>query len=128
MKNKFSKEWKASKKPAKQRKYSANLPRHAKNSMLGAHLSKALREKHAARTFTVRKGDKVKIMRGQFKGKSGKVERVEPKSLHVFVAGVEFLKKDGSKALYPIMPSKLMIEELNMDDKRRVKRAGGKSR
>ena len=120
-------QWKASKKPSKQRKYLANAPIHTRNKLIAAHLSPELKKKHATRSFTLKKGDKVKILRGQFKGKSGKVERIDAKNLKTYITGIEFIKKEGSKALYPIHPSNLIIEELNTEDKRRMKSKGGKS-
>ena len=35
--------------------------------------------------------------------------------------GAEIIKKDGTKALYQIDPSNLIIEEINLDDKKREK-------
>ena len=126
MKKKFSIKWKASKKPSKQRKYRANAPLHTKNKLMGAHLSKELKAKHSKRSITLKTGDKAKISRGQFKGKSGKIERVDTKKSKVYITGIEFAKKDGSKALYPIHASNIVVEELNMEDKKRIKE-GGKS-
>ncbi len=127
MKTKFSKQWKASKKPSKQRKYVANAPAHMRNKLIASHLSPVLRKKYSTRSFTLKKGDKVKILRGQFKGKSGKIERIDTTKLKTYITGIEFIKKEGSKALYPIHPSNLIIEELNTEDKRRMKSIGGKS-
>jgi len=127
MKKEFSTAWKASKKPRKQRKYLANAPAHIKNKLMGAHLSKELKGKHSKRTTTVKTGDQAKVLRGQFKGKSGKVERVDTKKSKVYITGVEFSKKDGSKAMYPIHASNLIIEELNMTDKKRIKKGGKES-
>lgn len=125
MKRKFSNNWKASKKPSKQRKYAANAPKHLKNKMMASHLSKELRQKHGKRSFTVRSGDKVKVMRGQFKGKEGKIENLDYKKSKAYINGIEVLKKDGSKALYPINVSNLIIQELVTDDKKRMKKATG---
>jgi len=127
MKKKFSLKWKASKKPSKQRKYVANAPKHTKNKMLSSHLSKELKEKYGKRSMTLRKGDKVKVLRTQFKKKTGKVESVDTKKSRAYITGIEVVKKDGSKALYPIHASNLIIEELNLEDKKRTKRIGGKS-
>jgi large subunit ribosomal protein L24 len=121
MKTRFSTLWKSSKQPRKQRKYRYNAPLHIKNKFMSAHLSKDLRLKYKRRNITVRKGDTVKILRGQFKGKSGKVDRVNMKKTKVYVTGIEFTKKEGTKAFPPINPSNLMIIELNLDDKKRVK-------
>ncbi len=118
-KMKFSTTWKKSKKPRKQRNYRENAPLHIKGKFMKAHLSENLRQKHGKRTFRIRKGDRVKIMKGQFKGKTGKVESVDIKKGRIFIEGVEIQKKDGTKVKYPIVPSKIMIMELNLDDKMR---------
>ena len=68
----------------------------------------------------VKKGDKVKVLRGQFKGKSGKIERIDVNREKIYVSGVEITKKEGSKTFYPIHPSNLLISELKLDDKKRV--------
>jgi large subunit ribosomal protein L24 len=126
MKNKFSRKWKASKKPSKQRKYAANVMNHMRKRLVSAHLSAELRKKHGKRSVPLRKGDKVKISRGQFRKKEGKVERVDAKNKRIYITGIEFVKKDGSKALYPVTPSNLVIQELFAEDKKRLKTTGGK--
>lgn len=117
----FSSSWKSSKKPGKQRKYRLNAPLHIKSSLVNAHLSKDLRKKYGKRSATVRKGDKVRILRGQFKKQEGKVERVDLKNTRVFVAGIELTRRDGTKKQLDIHPSNLMVTELNTDDKFRQK-------
>jgi len=77
MKKKFVSSWIRSKQPRKQRKYRANAPKHIIHKFLGAKLSKELRQKYTKKTIPVRTGDTVKIARGQFKGRSGKVESVD---------------------------------------------------
>ncbi len=121
MAKKFSTKWKSSKQPKKQRKYRYNAPLHIKQKFISAHLSKELREKYKTRALQLRKGDTVKIMVGQFKGKTGKVKKVDLKKAKVYIEGIEILKKDGTKADYPIDPSNLMITELNLEDKKRLK-------
>ncbi len=117
----FSQSWIASIKPGKQRKYRANAPLHIKKTFLAAHLSKELRTKHKTRSITLRKGDTVKIMRGQYRGKTGKIQRINIKQEIAFIEGIEFKKRDGTKSIYPINTSNLMITELNTEDKRRLK-------
>ncbi|PIN75886.1 50S ribosomal protein L24 [Candidatus Woesearchaeota archaeon CG10_big_fil_rev_8_21_14_0_10_37_12] len=115
----WSTTWKSSKKPSKQRKYVRNAPPHIRNTMLGSHLTKELREKHKTRSLRVRTGDKVKIMRGQHKGKTGTIEKIDTKRQRAYITGVETVKKDGSKTLYPLRPSNLIIQALK-EDKRRI--------
>lgn len=121
MKKKFSRKWKSSKQPRKQRKYRAKAPLHLRHKMIASHLSKELRTKHKKRSFPVRKGDKVKILCGQFKGIIGEIERVDMKNYKVFVKGAERKKREGQKMQYPINPSNIIILTLNLNDKKRVK-------
>ncbi len=114
---KWSSNWKASKKPSKQRKYKLNAPLHLKQKLLGAHLSKELKEKYKTRSVELKKGDKVKIMRGSNKGKSGKISRIKIISQKVYIEGMDITRKDGNKVLIPFKPSNLMITELELSDK-----------
>lgn len=126
MKKEFVKTWNKSIQPRKQRKFVAKAPYHLKGAQLNVHLSKELREKYQTRSIRVRKGDKVRIMRGQFIKIEGKVEEVNATKSKLYVAKVELPKKDGSKARYPINPSNVMIIELVDDDKKRFKQKAAK--
>ena len=121
MKKKFVTAWNSSKQPRKQRKYRHNAPLHVKQKLVGTHLVKELRDKHGLRSIPVITGDKVKVLRGQHRKKEGKVEKIDLKTLKVYVTGIENIKKDGSKALYPLNPTNIMITDLNLDDKKRLK-------
>ena len=120
----FVRSWKSSVQPRKQRKYIYNAPLNIRQKLVSAHLSKELRQKHGLRSMALRTGDEVKISRGQYKGKTAKVERIDLKKLKAYLAGIEMIKKDGSKVLCPISPSNLIIKSLNIDDKKRKKILG----
>jgi large subunit ribosomal protein L24 len=122
MKRKFSITWKSSKEPKKQRKYRYNAPLHILKKLVSVHISGDLKNKYGIRSISVKKGDKVKIVRGQFRKKIGKVERVDLKKCKVYITGIEAVKKDGTKTLFPIHPCNLTIQELNLDDKKRNKK------
>ena len=121
MKKTFSKYWKASKQPRKQRKYLARAPLHIKRKFLSSNLSKKLREKYKRRSFPLRKNDVVKIMRGGFRKKTGKIGDVDLKRMRVSIEGIQRAKKDGTKVNVFFNPSNLQIQELNLDDKERIK-------
>ncbi|MEK6936761.1 MAG: 50S ribosomal protein L24 [Nanoarchaeota archaeon] len=121
MKNAFSKKWISSTQPRKQRKYIANAPFNIKQKMMSSHLSEELIKKYKRRNFPVKKGDKVIIMRGQFKGKLGLINNVNLRKLRIYIDGAEMTKKDGTKSFYPIHPSNVLIKELNLEDKERKK-------
>lgn len=122
----FSKTWKSSKKPRKQRKYRLGAPLHIKQRFAHTHLSKDLRKKYGKRSIGLRKGDKVKVMCGQFRKHEGKVERIDLKNTSVFVNGIDITKKDGTKKLVALHPSNLIITELNLDDRLRQDMLGRK--
>lgn len=115
----FSRSWNRSKKPRKQRKYRMNAPLHIKGKFLSATLSKELKAKYGKNSIRIRVGDSVKVMRGSYKGKSGKVESVDLKNERITISGIFRIKKDGSKAFIPIHPSNVMIIDLVLSDKRR---------
>lgn len=120
MKKEFSNNWKASKQPRKQRKYLANAPLHTKHKFLSANLSKELRKKYGKRSVPLRKDDSIKIMKGEFKGKTGKILKVWTKRIRVSIDGINRTKKDGAKVAVYFHPSNLQIKELNLNDKKRL--------
>ncbi len=121
MKKQFSKKWKKSKQPRKQRKYLVKAPLHIKRKFLSSNLNKELRKRYQRRSFPLRKGDSVKVFRGIFKGKTGKISVIELKRTRVAIEGIQRAKKDGTKVNVFFHPSVLQIQELNLDDKKRVK-------
>ena len=88
---------------------------------MSAQLSDTLKNKYKKNSMPIRKGDTVKIVRGQFKKSSGKITQVFRRKYRVFVENATLSKKDGSKVFYPIHASNLMILELFLEDKRRMK-------
>ena len=127
MKNVFSNLWNKSTQVRKQRKFAFNAPIHIKRKFLGALLDKSLRKTYGIRTISLKKGDKVRVLRGQFKGIEGLIEKIDVGRTRVNINGVQITKKDGSKSFYPVHPSNLMIIELNLEDKKRLKQNGKKS-
>ena len=121
MKQKFSTKWKASKQPRKQRKYLANAPNHLKKKQLSATLSKELREKYGRRSIELRKNDEVKIMRGKFKGKQGKITGVNTKIGKVALEGLQKTKNDGTKINVWFHASKVKIILLDSSDNKRMR-------
>ena len=119
MKKDFSIHWVASRQPRKQRKYRANAPLHIRRKLMSANLSKTLKQSHGKKNFPLRKDDKVKIMKGEFKKKTGKIESVDLKRLRTTIEGINRTKKDGTKIKVYFSPSNLQIQELNLEDKKR---------
>lgn len=121
MKQKFSASWNSSKQPRKQRKFIHNAPSHLRRKLMSSTLSKELRTKHGRRSLEVRKGDEVKIMRGKFSGKQGKVDVVNMNKLKIGIEGITRTKTGGEKVAVLIHPSNVKIIVINSDDKKRIK-------
>lgn len=112
MKKHFSTHWKGSKQPRKQRKYTANAPLHLRKKFVSINLSKELRKKQGKRNIVAKKGDKVKVFNGKFKGKTGKILSINLKTSKIIIEEINVKKMDGSKASVKMQPSNLQIIEL----------------
>mgnify|MGYP000415597167 CR=1 FL=1 len=110
-----------SKKPRKQRKRLYKAPLHRRKAALSAHLSEELRVMYKRRALPVRSGDKVEVLRGDFRGHRGSVVRVDLNKMVVYVEGVRRKKVDGSEVNIPLNASNLRILELNLEDPKRKK-------
>jgi large subunit ribosomal protein L24 len=104
-------------KPTKQRKMLYQAPAHIRHKLLAAHLSAELRTSHGARSFPVRTGDTVRVVRGDHKGVEGKITRVDVTKYRIYVEGLTREKVDGTTINVPIHPSKVIVTRLNLDDK-----------
>jgi len=105
------------KNPGKQRKRLFNAPAHIRHKLMSAPLSNELAASRGAKTLPVRKGDTVRIQRGDHKGFEGKVSRVDLKEYRIYLEGLTREKVDGTNIFLPIHPSKVEIRNLNLDDK-----------
>ena len=113
-----------SKQPRKQRKALYNAPAHARGKYLSATLSKDLRADLGKRSLPVKSGDKVRVLRGDFKGHEGEVLSVDYGSYKVSIEDVTLSKPDGTTSFLPVDPSNLMIIEADLKDDRRIKNKG----
>jgi len=86
---------------------------------MGALLSDELQGKYEKRGFPLRKGDTVKVMRGDDKGTTGKVRTIDLKREKITVEGVVVARSDLSEVPRPIHPSNVRITKLELKDKLR---------
>jgi len=108
---------KSVKNPRKQRERLFNAPAHARHKIISAHLAPDLVKSHGIKSIPVRKGDTVRVMRGDHEGFEGKVSRVDLANYRIFVEGLTREKVDGTVIFISIHPSKVLIKTLNLDDK-----------
>jgi large subunit ribosomal protein L24 len=104
-------------KPEKQRKRLYQDPLHKRYKRFSAPLSPELKKAHGINSIPVRKGDTVRVMRGERKGFEGKVSKVDRTKYKTFIEGATRETVDGTAIPIQIHPSKLMITRLNLDDK-----------
>jgi large subunit ribosomal protein L24 len=104
-------------KPTKQRKAVYQAPDHRRHKLFAAPLSSTLKVTHGVRTFPVRSGDTVRVMRGDHEGFEGKITRIDLMKYRVYVEGLTREKVDGTTIFVSVHPSKVMITNLNLDDK-----------
>jgi large subunit ribosomal protein L24 len=110
--------------PRKQRKARYDAPLHVRRKQTASHLSSELILKYYRRSMPIITGDEVKVLRGDSKGKSGKVVVVDHKTRRVVVEGITHKKADGTDVGMPLDPSNLLIVRLNLEDQRRRVKLG----
>jgi len=117
---KFTKQ--VSARPRRQRKLQYIAPLHTRRARLHVHLSKQLRASLERRNVLVAKGDTVKVLRGKFKGASGKVIEVNVKRGLVGVEKLMTKKQGGREVLAMLAPARLLITEVSAT--RKIKQGG----
>ncbi len=110
----------SSKAPRKQRRRIMNAPIHERKNLLKARLDEFLTEEYGLRSLVIKKGDLVRIMRGQFRDTESKVTLVSYKKGVVYLDNTTITKADGKEAAVPVHPSNLMLVKLEMDDERKT--------
>ncbi len=107
------------KSPRKQRRRIYKSPLHARKNMLKCRLDEFLQEEYGMRSMAIKKGDLVRIMRGQYRDTEGKVTAVDYRAIRVHLESATVTKADGKEASVPIHPSNLMLVKLELDDDRK---------
>jgi len=103
--------------PSKQRKKIYEAQGQSLRKLLAASLSEELQATQGRRSYPVRKGDTVKILRGDYAGIEGKVNDVDTRGQRLFVEGVTREMTSGTSTNVSVHSSKVMITKLNLDDK-----------
>lgn len=110
----------SSKSPRKQRRRVYNAPMHERKKLLKCQLDEFLQEEYGLRSLVIKKGDLVRIMRGQFRDTESKVTNVSYKKGIVYLDNTSITKADGKEAAVPIHPSNIMLVKLELDDERKT--------
>jgi len=97
-----------------------------KSKQLGIHMSKELQKKYGKRSIRVVEGDTIRVLRGEFRGVTGKITKVSIQKNGVSVEGVKKEKLKGGNLDVFIHPSNLIVTDLNTEDKWRQNKLEGK--
>ena len=92
-------------------------PAHRRSRNVGANLSPDLRTQYGIRSIRVKEGDSVKVMRGEYKGIEGKINKVHAKEGRLAIEGIQREKVRGGNIAVLIHASKVMVVALNLEDK-----------
>jgi large subunit ribosomal protein L24 len=93
-----------------------HIPKHQRDKMVGAVLDDSLRKQFGRKNIRVVKGDSVRVMRGEYKGVEGKVEKVNTEHATFHIEGIQREKIRGGQVKVPIHSSNVMVISLNLDD------------
>lgn len=97
------------------------ISKHKRDKFLGVNLAENLREQHSKRSMRVIKGDTVRILRGEYVGIEGKVEKVNTEKSTLSIEGVQREKIRGGNVKVQVHASNVQIISLNTDDDYRIK-------
>eukprot|EP00932_Pfiesteria_piscicida_P011499 SRR837773.22674.p2 GENE.SRR837773.22674~~SRR837773.22674.p2 ORF type:complete len:136 (-),score=55.75 SRR837773.22674:21-428(-) len=103
----------------KSRKAYFTAPSHIRRKLMSAPLSKELREKYNVRSLPIRRDDEVRIARGHFRDRDGKVTTVYRKKWRIHIERVTRDKANGQTVPIGIHPSKVVITKIKLDKDRK---------
>jgi large subunit ribosomal protein L24 len=93
-----------------------NTPKHILDSRICSSLTDDLRKQYGRRSARVVKGDTVKVMRGEYAGIEGKVEKVNTERGTLAIEGVQREKIKGGNVKVQIHASDVTIMSFNLQD------------
>ena len=91
------------------------------NKQISAPLSKDLRKKYSRRSVRIMIDDTAKVIRGEYKGITGKVSKISTNNSSNAIEGNKKEKLKGDKIDIYIHSSNVIVTSLNTDDKWRIK-------
>jgi large subunit ribosomal protein L24 len=101
---------------------SLNAYKQIRDKSVSSNLANNLREQYGKRSMRVIKGDTIKVLRGEYSGIEGKVEKVNTKRATLAIEGVQREKIRGGNVKVPIHASNVQIVALKLGDPLRQKK------
>ncbi|KDQ61007.1 hypothetical protein JAAARDRAFT_55733 [Jaapia argillacea MUCL 33604] len=115
---KFNPDVSSSRRKAHKAHFSA--PSSVRRKIMSSSLAKDLRTKYNTRSIPIRKDDEVRVVRGKYKGREGKVTQVYRKKWVIHVDRVNRDKSNGASVPIGIHPSNVVITTIKLDKDRRA--------
>lgn len=88
--------------------------------LMSANLNKDLQEKYKMRSIPIRAEDEVKVVRGTYKDREGKVVQVYRRKFVIHIERVTRDKPNGASIQVGIHPSKCVVTKLKIDKDRKA--------
>ncbi len=117
-----------SKKPNKSRKEQYTLPKHKASKSVKGHLNEKLRKEISKRSISLRKGDTVKIVRGEFVGKEAKITQINRSGRKLYLEKIVKKKSNGQEWQVPIDASKIIVIDVEKTDRKRFTKGKGEKK
>ncbi|KAL3895017.1 MAG: hypothetical protein SGCHY_004941 [Lobulomycetales sp.] len=86
---------------------------------MSSALAKDLREKYKCRSLPIRRDDEVRITRGRYKGREGRVTACYRRRWAIHIDKIVCDKANAQSVPIPIDPSNVVITKLKLDDDRK---------
>jgi len=103
----------------KQRKAHFSASSAGRRQRMSSTLSHDLRAKHGVRSLPIRKDDEVFVLRGEHKGRDGKVVQVYRKKYCIHIEKLTIDKANGATVNIPVDASNVQITKLRLDRARK---------
>eukprot|EP00793_Prasinoderma_coloniale_P001183 PRCOL_00006174-RA len=104
----------------KQRKAHFDAPSSERRRRMSTPLSNELKQKYNVRCVPIRKDDEVRVVRGTYKGREGKVVTVYRKKWVIHVERITREKVNGATVSVGLDPSKVEITKIKLDKDRKA--------
>ena len=111
----------------KSRKAHFTAPSSERRKIMSSPLAAELKKQYGANAVPIRVNDEVRVVRGKYKNREGKVSQVYRKKWVIHITNVTREKVNGQTINAGIDPSKVLITKLHMDKDRKalLARKGG---
>ncbi|MFH0972316.1 MAG: 50S ribosomal protein L24 [Candidatus Micrarchaeota archaeon] len=107
--------------PRKKRLANYHSEIHQMKRLLKIHLGKDLRQKYKKTALLAKKGDKVKVLTGEFRKREGKINEVDTKEAKIYVEGLIRKKQGGKEVFAALEPSNCILVEWNEPKRKEMK-------